>query len=263
MRANINGVDLYYEVHGDGEPVLCVHGFPHSGELWTPVIEPLKGRCRLIVPDLRGLGRSGVGPASSIRLYSDDLVALLEHIGENRPVVLMGLSLGGAIAFDFFRRYRDRLRALVLVDARAEPDTVEAARGREEKARSVLADGSRIIADAMRDALFSPKTPDALKDKWHGIMASAPPEGVAGALRALKDRVNSVPTLQHIDVPTLIVVGEDDAITPPDGQRRMQEAIRGSRLEIIAAAGHMTPVEAPQAFVDVFRDFLDKLPGRA
>lgn len=256
MRENINGVDLYYEIHGDGEPVLCVHGFPLSGTLWSPLIAPLRGRYRLIVPDLRGLGRSSVGPASSIRLYTDDLVALLDHLGEHRPVVLIGMSMGGVIAFDFFRRHRDRLRALVLVDARAEPDTVDAARGREEKARRVLEEGAGIVADEMRDLLFSPKTAAALKDEWRAIMASAPPEGVAGALRALKDRVNSVPTLQHIDVPTLVVVGEDDAITPPEGHRRMHESIRGSRLEIVAAAGHMTPVEAPQAFADVVLDFL-------
>lgn len=258
MQVRVNGVTLHYEIVGEGHPLLFVHGFPLSGALWQPTAAQLRG-WRCIIPDLRGHGRSAATPAASIAQFSDDLIALLDAIGETRPVVLCGLSMGGVIAFDFFRRHRGRLRALVLVDCRANAETPEGRRQREELAQAVLRDGSRVAADAMIGKLFAPQAPGSLRTAWHALMSAAPPVGVAAAARALADRPDSGPTLGRIDVPTLLVFGMHDQITPPELARQMHAAIRGSRLELVPGAGHLPPVEQPDHFIQAIRTFLSGL----
>ncbi|MEW6199854.1 MAG: alpha/beta fold hydrolase [Planctomycetota bacterium] len=258
MQARVNGVMLHYELVGDGEPILFVHGFPLSGVLWKPIAGRLDG-WRCVIPDLRGHGQSEATPATTIEQFSDDLVALLDKIGEQRPVVLCGLSMGGAIAFDFFRRHRARLQALVLVDCRANADTPEGRQQREELAQAVLRDGSGVAADSMIDKLLAPQAPPALRTEWHAIMAATPPVGVAAAARALAQRFDSTVTLGRIDVPTLLVFGEEDRITPPDLARQMFATIPGARLELIPGAGHLPPVEQPERFLRAIRTFLADL----
>ena len=259
MNTTVDGVSLHYQVHGSGEPVLLVHGFPLSGQLWDPAVSLLQGRFELIVPDLRGHGRSGASDDVSMARYADDLAAQLDAAGAKGPVTVVGHSMGGYIAFEFYRRYPERVRALVLVDTRAGPDTEEAAEGRREMAGRVLRDGSGVIADALLDRLFAPAAAAALRERWNEVMAATPPVGVAAALRAMAERPDSRPTLPEIDWPMLVVVGADDAITPPEEARRMHEAIPNSRLEIIPEAGHMTPVEQPERFAEILHDFIATL----
>lgn len=261
MKTKINGIDLYYAIHGSGEPVLFVHGFPLSGRLWEQVVEPLQDGYRLIIPDLRGLGRSEVSAEGSIGLFADDLAALIDALEERRPVVVVGLSMGGYIAFEFFRRQGGRVRALVLADTQAQAYTPEAARDREALARRVEKEGSIVAADWLIDKLFGPKASQELRDTWWQIMSSSAPVGVVAALRAMIGRADSRPTLASISVPALVVVGEHDAITPLDDAQTMHRGIVGSRLEVIPGAGHMTPVEQPDRFVRVLREFLDSLGG--
>ena len=256
MRVTIDGTDLHYEVHGRGEPVLLIHGFPLSGRLWDGVVARLRGRYRLIVPDLRGHGDSGATTEVSMGRFAADLAAILEEIGEKRPAVLVGMSMGGYVAFEFWRRYPDRVRALALVDTRAARDTAEAARARHELADRVLLEGSGVVADGMIDRLFAPDAPAELRERWRTIMAATPPEGVAAALRAMARRRGSVRTLRRMDVPTLVVVGAEDVITPPAEARAMAEAAPGATLRVIPGAGHMTPVERPEALGEVIGDFV-------
>lgn len=259
MLAHLNGIELHYEVHGAGRPLLFVHGFPLSGRMWMPAVERLKASHRCIVPDLRGLGRSPAVESAGMREYADDLAALLDEMGEVRPVVLVGLSMGGYVAFEFFRRHRDRLRALVLADTRANDDPPDAKAKREELARAVAEKGSKVAADAMIDKLFAPGVNPALRQEWYDIMKSIPPAGVIAATRAMANRPDSRPTLAAIDLPTLLVVGEHDGITPPDVHREMQAAIVGSRLEVVAGAGHMAPLEKPAEFCRLLTDFIATL----
>jgi len=258
MIARISNIDLYYVTHGRGEPILFVHGFPLSGEMWNSTVERLSSRWTCIVPDLRGHGRSGVTDDATMATYADDFAGLLDALGEKRPVTLVGLSMGGYIAFEFFRRHRSRLSALVLADTRHTADTPDAAAKRETTAVAVLKDGSRVVADAMIENLFAPTTPADLKAQWHAIMTRTPPRGVAAALRALATRPDSTPTLAKIDCPTLVVVGEHDAITPPDAARDMHAKIAGSTIEIVPNAGHMAPVEQPQLFATALQRFLER-----
>lgn len=259
MKADINGINLHYEVHGHGQPVLFIHGFPLSGELWAPAVERLGDGCTLVVPDLRGLGQSEATDDCSMGDYADDLNCLLDAIGETSPAIVVGLSMGGYIAFEFHRRYPERLRALVLADTRAVADTQEAAKARIVLAQRVLREGSSVVADAMLEKLFAPDASLKLRETWRRIMAASNPKGVAAALQAMGRRPDSIETLGTIEVPTLIIVGEKDALTPPADARTMQEGIAGSRLETIPGAGHMTPMEAPDRFAEVLREFVASL----
>ncbi len=191
--------------------------------------------------------------------YADDLAAMLDKLREWRPVVVVGLSMGGYIAFEFFRRFRSRVRAMVLCDTRANADAPEGAAQREAMAQCVLKDGSRAAADAMINKLFASQASPTLKQHWLGVISRNPPMGVAAAARALATRPDSVPTLAKMDCPTLLVVGREDTLTPLGPMEEMGRAIRGSRLEIIEGAGHMPPVEQPETFIRVLRGFLDTL----
>lgn len=261
--ARIRGANLYYEVAGNGDPVVLIHGFPLSGEMWSDAVAELADRYRCVVPDVRGLGRSDGEDLATMRQYADDIASLLDHLNEPRPVVLVGLSMGGYIAFEFYRRYTRRVRALGLIDTHPRPDAPEKRRERLVSAENTLRQGSIIMADNMLPILFGKQAPEALRKKWHGIMNTSRPAGIAAALRAMADREDSIPTLSTIRVPTLIVVGEEDVITPPDVAKFMHEHIQGSELHIIPRVGHMAPVEAPEAFTRLLRAFVDGLPPQA
>lgn len=262
-KARINNVEIAYEDVGSGPAVLLLHGFPLNGRMWTPVVEALSDQYRVIIPDLRGMGESEGTPVTSTTTsmgdYADDAAGLLDHLNIREPVVVVGLSMGGYVVFEFHRLHPARVRALGLIDTRSEGDSPEGAKGRAEQAKRVLAEGSHVVADAMKDKIFGPDVDPALKQKWHGIMAGTSPKGVAAALDALRNRSDFTPTLGQIDVPTLIVVGEHDVITPPAGARAMHAAIRGSSLDVIPGAGHVPPLEQPAAFGRVLRQFLDGL----
>jgi len=258
MHFTINQLNLHGEVLGPerGAPILCIHGFPLSGALWRPVADLLDDQYRLIIPDLRGFGASAASDEASMRLYVEDCVALLNAIGESRPVTVAGMSMGGYIAFEFFRRARDRMASLVLIDTRPGADSEEARKGRLATAEKVLAQGSAVVADAMIDKLFAPNAPPDLKRRWRNTMAGANPRGVAAALKAMAARPDSTPDLARIDAPTLIIVGEHDLITPPAESKAMHAAIARSVLETIPEAGHMAVVEQPRLVADALRRFI-------
>jgi pimeloyl-ACP methyl ester carboxylesterase len=260
MIINIDNLDLHCDIWGDGQPVLFIHGFPLSNEMWRGTAERLSDRWRCICPDLRGHGQSAASPAASMARFADDLAAMLDNLPVRRPAVIVGLSMGGYIAFEFFRRHRSRVRAIVLCDTRANADAPDGAARREAMAQAVLKEGSRAAADAMIGQLFAPDASPALKQHWHDIMSRNSPMGVTAAARAMATRVDSIPTLAQIDCPTLLVVGREDALTPPGPMQEMARSIRGSRLEIIEGAGHMPPVERLEEFARVVRAFLDALP---
>lgn len=255
-KATIRGIDIAYESIGAGPTILCIHGFPLSHKLWLPTADRLADGYRFLMPDLRGFGASSVTPDASMADYADDLAALLDAFDGPAPVIVMGLSMGGYIAFEFYRRHTDRVRALILADTQAAPDTAEKARGRIEGARKVIDEGNQVIVDAMTPNLFAPDAPKALVDEWRDIMLATDPRGTAAAMRAMADRADSTKTFDSIKVHTLVVVGEKDAITPPEVALGMSNGIAGAKLEILPGIGHMSPVEAPDAFARTLKHFL-------
>ena len=155
MNTIIDGRSLHFEVSGTGTPVLLVHGFPLSSQLWNPIVPELQKECRLIVPDLRGHGQSEASPSATMAGYADDLAALLDELGETGPVVFVGMSMGGYIGFEFYRRHPDRVRATVLTNTRAQADDAKGAQGRRDLAQRVQQEGSAVVAEAMLPKLFA------------------------------------------------------------------------------------------------------------
>ncbi|MHC4224857.1 MAG: alpha/beta fold hydrolase [Planctomycetota bacterium] len=257
MKIPIDDLAIHCEEHGTGEPALLfVHGFPLSGALWEPLIPELSPDFHMVVPDLRGLGRSEGSAEVSMARFADDLAEILDATVGTAPVVVIGLSLGGYIAFEFCRRHRERVLALVAANTRAQADSPENVRIRHETAGRVLEEGSSVVADSMVEVLFGPATPAALRERWRGIMAASKPEWVAATLGAMARRPDSLDTLRELGRPTLIIVGEHDSITPVSEAVRMRDASPGARLEVIPNAGHMTPVETPGEFAQILRRFL-------
>ena len=235
QRMTVNGVSLAVDVRGKGPAVLFVHGYPLDRTLWAAQLSGLEGY-RVIAPDLRGLGLSDAPDLGySMPTYADDLAALLEALQVDE-VVLVGLSMGGYVAFEFLRRHRERVRALVLFDTRADADGPDVRRARDQQ--SSLAREQGAGSDRGPDAAADCSRPAAAQSMPHVVervremMLAAPVAGIAGALAAMRDRNDSTALLATLDdLPTMVVVGEEDVMTPVDLARGMASAIPGARLE--------------------------------
>lgn len=262
-RYTANDASLAYTVHGSesstSPPLLLIHGFPLDGRMWQRIIPLLERSYRLIVPDLRGFGESQPTRKASMARYADDVALLLDHLGHTSPVIVMGLSMGGYVAFEFMRRHGERLSAVILADTRVEPDTREAASGRRDDARRVLSEGTRFLIEKMLPKVFGPELDGTTRQAWFERMAAQPAEGVASALIALADRVDSTSTLGTFDKPVLIVVGADDAITTPAGGRAMAALNPRAHFVEIPGSGHVPPIEQPVAFASAVREFLESV----
>ena len=244
--------------------VVLLHGFPLSREMWAEQLGTLGATYRVIAPDLRGHGASPAPEgAYTMDAMADDVIELLDRLGAGGPVVLGGLSMGGYVALSLVLRHPERVAALMLMDTRAAADTPEAAKGRQETAQQVLRDGNgRTIFETMVPRLFCKTTREKHPDRVEAMLAvmernSA--QGIAGALKGMAIRPDRRGDLARIKVPTLVMVGEDDIISPPDEARSLAAAIPNARLEVIPAAGHMAPFENPDAANQAILRFLASL----
>jgi 3-oxoadipate enol-lactonase len=254
---------LAYEDHGSGPVVVLLHGFPLSRKMWSAQVASLSHSNRVIVLDLRGHGDSPAPEGVyTMDAMADDVVALLDSLSVAGPIVLGGHSMGGYISFAMTARHAERVRALILMDTRAGADSPEAARAREENARKVEETGAiGHVIDAMLPKLFAEITRKAHPEQVaaiRAIMERTPPRGVAGALRGMAVRPDRSSDLARIHVPTLIVVGAEDVLTPPSEAQRMEEALPSATLVEIPQAGHMAPVENPLAVNAALVAFLEQ-----
>jgi pimeloyl-ACP methyl ester carboxylesterase len=259
--------ELAVEDRGAGRVLLFVHGFPLDHTMWRHQIDEFSRSYRVIAPDLRGFGQSSLGEGEiTMRRYADDLATLLDRLGVTEPIVFCGLSMGGYIAWQFWQKYADQLAALVLCDTRAVADNPQAREGRSQLADKVRAVGSQAAADAMLSKLFAPESsrrhPDWLNATREAILRNRP-EGIIAALHGMAKRPDASEMLAGISVPTLVVVGELDTISPPAEMRSIADRIRGSQFAIIKNAGHMSPLEEPAAFNAELSGFLARVvvPG--
>lgn len=258
MIVSIEGATLGFDDTGTGMPIVFLHAFPLNRTMWTPQVRRLADRARCIAIDLRGFGESSATPPFSMDRYADDVAALLDVLHVERAVIV-GLSMGGYTALALWRRHRDRVQAFVLADTRATADTAEGRERRRALIATAEAEGSAAVTARQMAALVGRTTrerrPDVC-DMIRGIMLAAPVPGIVGALEAMAARPDSTPTLATIDVPTLFVVGAEDAVTPTDEARSMQRAVRGARLAIVPDAGHLASLEQPNAFGDLLESFV-------
>ena len=260
--ARVRGVELGYSLEGSGTAVVLLHGFPFNRSLWDEQAEVLRERHRVLTVDLRGHGESEATPgAATMEEMARDVAALLDELGIERTT-LGGLSMGGYVALAFYRLFPRRVRALVLADTRATPDTEEGKRAREESARKILEDGMRAFAETMLPKLLAAPT---LRDRpevvarLREMMRKTKSQGAAAALRGMAERRDQTSLLPNILAPTLVLVGTEDALTPPPDSELMHREIRGSRLVKIEGAGHVSNLERPAEFNRALAGFLKDL----
>jgi 3-oxoadipate enol-lactonase len=261
MKATIDGVEIAYEVTGAGPTLLLLHAFPLGLSMWDAQVEALSATHRVVRFDARGFGGSapGEGPLTMERI-ADDGAALLDLLGIEKAVV-GGCSMGGYAAFAFVRRHRQRLAGLVLQDTRAGADTAEAMANRAALAARVLAEGAVAAVEAFLPKLVGETThrerPDLVAGLRERILATSP-QGIANSLHGLASRVDSRGTLPTIAVPTLVLVGAEDVLTPPSEATTMAAAIPRARLDVIPRAGHLANLESPAAVNAALRAFLGR-----
>ncbi len=260
MKATLGGTEIDYDVRGAGPAVLFLHAFPLGQFMWDAVAESLAGRHRVVRFDARGFG--GTPPDDeplTMERIADDAAALLGLLGIEKAIVT-GCSMGGYAAFAFVRRHPERLAGLVLQDTRAGADTDEARANRVSLAARVLEEGAGAAAEAFLPKLVGETTkredPELVERLRERILATSP-KGIAQALYGLGARSDSRDTLGQVQVPTLVVVGEEDVLTPPAEAEAMAAAIPGSRVAVIPRAGHLSNLERPSAYDDVLARFLD------
>ena len=263
QEIRVGDVRLAVDDRGRGQPLLLVHGYPLDHAMWAGQIEALAASYRVIAPDLRGFGRSTASDGTlPMRRFADDLAGLLDALHVDEPIVYCGLSMGGYIALAFWQAYAARLRGLILCDTRAVADTPETAAGRLETAERVLREGPGFVADAMLPRLFTPATterrPEAVESIRRTILGTDP-RGIAAAARGMAQRPDMTARLAEIACPTLVLVGQHDVISPPAEMQAIAQAIPNSTFVQIADAGHMAPLEQPEAVNRAMREFLGRL----
>ncbi len=254
---------MAFQDTADRLTMLLIHGFPLSSSLWTMQLDDLEGYIRIIAPDLRGHGNSDNVPGPySVEMLADDCADLLGHLNVPTPFVVCGLSMGGYVALEFYRRYPEHVAALILTATRAAPDTEEGKMNRDRMIETAKKHGVTAVNKAMLPKLFAPdnyENDSELVSFVQDMMDKTSLEGMVGALAAMRDRPDSRPTLGDIDVPVLIIHGEADQIVPLAEAEAMMEAIPDAELVVLEDAGHLPNLEQPDDFNEAVIEFLEIL----
>jgi 3-oxoadipate enol-lactonase len=248
---------------GTGWPVLFVHGFPLNAGMWRPQLEHVPHGWRFIAPDLRGFGgtrareQSGSGRVS-MDDYAADLADFMDSL-QLEDAVIVGLSMGGYVAFALYRQAPARFNGLVLADTRPQADTPAGREGRTRMRDQLARGGPPAVADEMLPKLLSPRASSgdpALVARVRQMMEGAEPDAIDAAIGAMMDRPDSTPDLPRIACATLVLVGELDEITPVADSQATQRAIPRSTLTVVPGAGHLSNLERPEVFNKAIGDFL-------
>jgi 3-oxoadipate enol-lactonase len=245
---------------GSGPPLLFVHGFPLDHQMWLGQIDALADEYRVLAPDLRGFGESESNlEVVSMERYADDLANILDALEIEQPVSLCGLSMGGYVAWQFWKRHPGKLDKLILCDTRAAADSIEAAQARKKLAKDVLAQGTSMLVETMIPKLFSRMSrenkPDIVQATT-AVIRTANRMGVAAALRGMADRPDVAHWLPQIRIPTLVVCGEEDAISGVSEMSEIADQLPQATFTVVPDCGHMAPLEDPQFVNRAIRDFL-------
>jgi 3-oxoadipate enol-lactonase len=252
--------DIFYEVLGSGSPVVLLHPFPANRELWKPAAQALVTRYRVILPDLRGHGDSGIGEGpATMDKHAADIARVLDH-EETARASFVGVSIGGYVLFEFWRKYRARVQALVLCNTKAQADTPEARSGRLQAAAEVMERGTEPFFESMVPKLMGKTTIRTRPDLVEGalrMMRKMSPQNVAMVQRGMAERPDSVETLKTINVPTMVVTGDEDVLTGVAEAELMRRNIQGSQMNVVAKAGHYSAWEQSEEVGKLVRQFLD------
>ena len=254
--------EIVYHVLGDGPPVVLLHPFPAGHEFWLPVADSISTRYRVILPDLRGHGDSGVGEGpATMEKHAADIARVMDDAEVGRAP-LIGVSIGGYALFEFWRKHRGRVIALGLCNTKASADSAEARAARLHAANDVLERGTEPFFESMIPRLLGKSTRELRPDLVDGalrMMRQMSPEDVAQVQRGMAERPDSMDTLKTINMPTLLITGEEDILTGVNEAELMRQHIPNSQLRVISKAGHYSPWEQPEEAGKLLRQFLDGL----
>ncbi len=245
---------------GAGWPVLLIHAFPLTADMWRPQLERAPEGWRYLAPDVRGFGASPLGsPRATIDDYAADMESLLDAL-EIESASIGGLSMGGYITFALHRRAPERFTSIVLADTKAEADTAQGRENRRAMSALVRAEGVEAVADTMLPKLMSGQADPQLVRTVRRLIERNTADGIDAALHAMMDRPDSTPDLPRMAVPVLVIVGGEDVLTPPADSERILSACPRSQLVVLPGAGHVSNLEAPEAFSKALENFLT-VPG--
>ena len=247
-HVTIDGLQHYYREAGTGPTAVFIHGYPLDHRVWLDQLAAIAGMRHGIAPDLRGHGRTESSGDAILTMESlaDDVAALLGGVGADQADVV-GLSMGGYVALALWESHPHLVRTLTLVDTRAGADSPEARSGRDATALKVVERGTTALADELLPALLGPNAPAPARARLRSMVEAIPYETAIAVLAGMRDRKDRTSLLETISVPVLVVTGADDRLIPPEQARLLAGAIPGARLEIVSGAGHLPPVEAPEA----------------
>ncbi|HET9844557.1 MAG TPA: alpha/beta fold hydrolase [Nitrospira sp.] len=258
MKTRVQGVTLAYDDQGMGLPIVFLHAFPLNRSMWSEQVAALSRRFRAIAIDLRGHGESDAPFwRYSLEQYAMDVKELLAGLSI-RKALFVGLSMGGYLAFTLYRLYPDLMLGVVLADTRAEADKPEQIQWRYELAQRTAAIGPAAVIEAMLPKLLAPKTYERNPDlvaRVRSMQAATPVPGILGDLIAIAERPDSTDLLSSIRVPTLVIVGQEDALTTPADAERIATGIPGAQLVVIPNAGHLSNLEQPEHFTSAVEAF--------
>ncbi|QDT94707.1 alpha/beta fold hydrolase [Gimesia aquarii] len=261
VEINVNTIKMNVLKEGAGPPLLFVHGFPLDHKMWQAQTEYFKKDFTVLAPDLRGFGHSEVTYGTvTMEQHAEDLNTLLNQLNFAEPIIFCGLSMGGYIAWEFWKKFPQRLRAFILCDTRPGSDSEEGINNRLKMVDLVLKHGSKSIASSMVPNLISESSqrdqPEIAKSLIETI-ESTDREGIAASQRGMAERKDYTHMMSEIQVPTLVIVGSEDQLTPPDVMKSMYAQIPFATYLEIPNAGHMAPMEAPCAVNQGIEDFLN------
>jgi len=254
------GMVSYRELgDGPGEPLILLHAFPLNGRMFEPQMEAFSKGRRVVAPDYPGFGRSPRTPAQpDIRYYAEGVRGLLDRLGLER-VVLGGVSMGGYVAFGCMRLFPEMVSGLILADTRPDADSEETRENRKNMARRVADEGVEVLIELQMRRLLARYTlekNEEVVEEVHNMILESSPGGVVAALGAMRERPDSTPLLKEIEVPTLVIGGEEDGISSPEVMGAMAEKIPDSRHVTLPRAGHLSNLEAPEGFNAALKEFL-------
>jgi pimeloyl-ACP methyl ester carboxylesterase len=264
MYAEINGLRMFYEDRSSSDPtglIVFLHGFPLDHSMWRHQLDFFSTRYRCIAPDLRGFGgttelvKPDAPTALTIDTFADDVVALLDQL-KVKKANFVGLSMGGYIALAIWRKHRKLVRRLVLADTRAAGDTAETKANRKRQAELIQSQGTRPYADEMLPRLLATGNLAKRGNEVRFMIERTHPDTLVATLGALAARKDMVEWLRRVKVKTLLMVGDEDVISPVKDTELMQREIDGAKMAVIEGAGHLSPLENPDEFNRVMWKFL-------
>ncbi len=259
QRVTLDGRPTRYLEAGSGWPVVLIHAFPLNADMWRPQLERVPDSARYLAPDLRGFGPGAEEPAGPLTMeaFAADIVALLDALEIDRATI-GGLSMGGYVTLAMFRAAPERFDAMILADTRPQADSEEGRDGRRKMLALVRAGGPGAVVEQMLPKLLGDTTrterPEVGADVRRIATANST-AAVAAAIEAMMGRADSTDLLQRVSLPALVMVGEEDTLTPPSEAEAMQRLLPRSRLVTLAGAGHLSSLEAPDAFSSALGDF--------